>query len=126
MWETGCETCKFEPMNKVMCFTTTQARDSELECIFCCLPVMGCRFRTLVVSFCLSRYRIDTQNRECLLKGYLYPFPMKRRLQFGAYPFQLCDWLLGQRGHPAFSPLVHPIYIVQNTCHTCMHLSINR
>jgi len=33
----------------------------------------------------------ENQNKECLLKGYIYPFPMRRILQFGTSPFQCCD-----------------------------------
>lgn len=36
------------------------------------------------VGFCLSPYRTETQNMECLLKRYLYPCLIRRRLQFDA------------------------------------------
>ncbi len=32
-------------------------------------------------------------SKLCLLGRYLYLFPMRRRLQFGASPFPGCDWL---------------------------------
>lgn len=54
--------------------------------------LMGHRFRTSV-SVSVSLDVPETQKKECLLEGCLYPFQMRRRLQFSTSPFPCCDWL---------------------------------
>ncbi len=90
-----CYPCGGYPSERVylLVFLLLQDWDSELGVSVCISHHAGRRLRTLVICFCLSPYRTETQNKEGILKGYLYPFPMKRRLQFGASPSLSVLWL---------------------------------
>jgi len=69
-----------------------------------------------------SRDDPETQSKECLLKGYIYPFPMKR-LQFGTSQFQCCDWLLASGGaHIVKHTLLSPVELIciKHTVRKCL------
>jgi len=121
--------CKTQNLNVSVAVSLLQARDSEIVCFaaFTCnrpqaqymvdllvlplqattqnvvvaidVPLDG-RLRTWMYRlsyFCWT----ETQNKECLLKAYLYPFPMRRRrCSLAFFPFLCCDWLLASVPSP--------------------------
>ncbi len=58
------------------------------------LKYRNMEMQNIVVSVSVSLNMPETQNKECLLKGYFYPFPMRTRLGSGAFPFLEFDWPL--------------------------------
>lgn len=74
-------------------FTVQRLRTLNASVSVSLLSVLGHRLRTCI-CFCLSPYRLtETQYKECLLEGNLYPFLTRRGLQFGTFPFPCCDCL---------------------------------
>ncbi len=86
----------------------------------------------LLIYYCLLPHRLETQNKESLLKRYFYPFTMRRRIQFCASPFPCCDWMFpserGTQCAPPFFPPVELICIVQThiTKVSPVHFSLSK
>lgn len=95
---------------------TTQTGDSVSVLLdgprirmLCLLLLHSTQDRDSELSVNVSLGGLETQNKECLFKGYIYPFPMRGRLQFGPIPFQCYDWVLAfEVAHTVWPTLLFP------------------
>lgn len=103
----------FSPMSLLLLllFHATQARDSKPGHICECFSGQtgNTDFSLLFVK--VSPITRLIQNKECLLKVYINPFPMRMRLQFGTSPFLCCDWLPASEGSRSVVHSSPPLWI---------------